>query len=101
MASLAIYKTRCDVCASKFNTTTALLRHRVETSHYRTRGRVRYIRQVLQWTRDRLASPKNKNGKVYELQAMDKWDCRKYQFLPTSESRWYVIFLFFVLHTLE
>ena len=71
------------------------------TSHYCARGTVRYIRQVLQWTRDRLASPKNKNGKVYQLQAMDKWDCRKYQFLPTSKSRWYVIFLFFVLHTLE
>ena len=32
MASLAIYKTRCDICSSMFNTTTALLRHR-ESKH--------------------------------------------------------------------
>ena len=32
-APLAVFKTRCDVCPSMFNTTTALLRHR-ETKHH-------------------------------------------------------------------
>lgn len=29
---MAVYKTRCDLCSSQFNTTTALLKHR-ETKH--------------------------------------------------------------------
>ena len=42
MASLAIYKTHCDVCASKFNTTTALLRHR-ESRHHITALEAEYV----------------------------------------------------------
>ena len=60
---MEVYKTRCDLCRSEFNTTTALLKHR-EARHS-------LILTHLQWPEDSGSSTRKKERKhASKLQTM-------------------------------